>query len=117
MIDGDPKIKPVVELACWGTAVFMAVASIAIAFHEHRASQRISCMDDGFKNLPLLVRGGGNNLSSEKRESFLRHYLWRTPIILLNISVCFFVPSVLGDQIFRNQEVCELGLAVLSNLS
>ncbi|KAN0102984.1 hypothetical protein V8E51_011297 [Hyaloscypha variabilis] len=86
---------PASTLACWYSGLLIAIVSITSGVQQSTILRKLSCYPDGLVRIRKLLRSSKQNRNGKFRENTLQHFLWQTPIMLLNFSIVLFVIGLL----------------------
>lgn len=68
----------------------MAVISITSASQQNNILRKLTSHMDGFEKLRRILRSQ-RKAGGQYRESRLQHFVWQTPIMLLNFSIIIYI--------------------------
>lgn len=90
-----PNVKsgPIGVLACWYSTLLMSIMSITCAIQQSNALFKLGCRDDGKSQMRKIMQS--SQTTGATRESRLQHFIWQSPIMLLNFSILIFVIGLL----------------------
>ncbi|KAK4499144.1 hypothetical protein PRZ48_009656 [Zasmidium cellare] len=86
---------PTITLACWYSALLMILISITTATQQHNTLQKIASRSDSALRLQDLLKRRSAP-SKPATPDFMQHFIWQTPIMLLNIGIPLYIVGLLG---------------------
>ena len=89
--------QPYSVRAVWYSSLLLALVSITIAAQQSGALHRLSSNQDGLAKLRLML---SYKHAGVLKARYSQVYIWQTPVMLLNISICLFLIG-LATVVFR----------------
>lgn len=86
---------PVSTVICWYCALLFSIIAVTAAVQQSNVLYKVTVFPDGCHRVRKLLRSSRLKCDETYRVDLFAHYIWQTPIMLLNFSIDLFVLGLL----------------------